>query len=188
MNFKFRHLTRCLALAAALASTTASHALTVSAGQTWLFNVDLTALSPAPPSDHVTFFSGLVVNTLDAGDVGTWTVFGSAGAVDPIQVPGNPSLEESLFSQTVQGNSASAAKILDGIFSFTFHLEQGEIDINPSAFGRIDLGNNEHVDSPTLSLRGVLLDATVPEPATPALALLAFAGMACARRRTMLQR
>ena len=188
MNFKFRHFAHCLALAASLASTTGSHAFTVSAGQTWLFNVNMTALVPAPPYDHVTFSTGLDPSTFDAGDVGTWTLFGSPGGVDSVNFPNSASLEASLLSETVQGSSALAAKVLDGIFSFTFHLVQGEIDINPSAFGRIDLANNEHVDTPTLSLRGVLLDATVPEPSTHALALLAFAGLACARRRTMLQR
>ena len=164
-------------LVAALAAPLAAHAapITVSAGQTLLFNADMTGLAP-PPFLDVQFRTQLVAGSFDSAvDQGIWTFYtGLDGQGSATQIA----------QAGLTSTQLSDAGFLDGLFSATFQMVAGEVEIAPDVRGVVDIGNNETGFTEALPLRASDPPVNgVPGPTSPALALLALGGLLLARAR-----
>jgi hypothetical protein len=146
--------------------------IVVNAGQTVTFNFDFfqSGAVPAPPYPHSEFATGLVLATLDGGDVGSWSFFGgldgTGGFLSGFGGAGMFTFSDPGFS--------------DGIFSAVLTLTGGSITIDPFAYG---------LNASFVNVTGSIAPlgsgpAPVPEPATLTLLGSGLAAAAWRRRRT----
>lgn len=173
MKLLLRSLPWLAALAAPFVASAAP--INVTAGQTLLFNADLSGLA-TPPFVSVQFDSHLVASTFTPGvDIGSWTFFTGPNGTGSAFAGGDAGLE--LIS-------LSDAGFLDGEYSATFSLTAGAVSIAPTTRAEVNIGNNETAFTESLPLRAIDVPPSgVPEPATPALALLALGGLAWSAHR-----
>lgn len=168
-----RSLSALALCAAGWAAPLGASATTVSAGQTMLFNVDISAF--APTLEEVVFRTNLA-GFDGSQDSGIWSFFSDANAQGATGLVGSAALVEGLLSD---------AGFLDGIFSITLRMDFGAIDIEPEVFGKVSTGGGEFAFTPSVSLRGALLapPTGVPEPGSLVLVLAALGGTLVSMRR-----
>lgn len=146
--------------------------IVVNAGQTVTFNFDFiqSGAVPAPPYFQAELDTGLVLATLDGGDVGSWSFFGgldgTGGFLSGFSSAGMLTFSDPGFS--------------DGIFSAVLTLTGGSITLDPFAYG---------LNASFVNVTGSIAPlgsgpAPVPEPATLTLLGSGLAAAAWRRRRT----
>ena len=171
----------CLRTALAMALLAAgggAQAVLITAGQSLLFNVDMRALNPAPIYDAVTITP--TVSGFGGADAASFSVFNAINAQGGLALTFGPGATPAI---------ETAAGVLDGLFSIVFTVTAGEVELDTlQVFGSQTIGPNEFILTPTLSLRGRLVDdadppASVPEPASFGLAGAALLAGLTVRRR-----
>ena len=148
----------------------------VTAGQTVLFNADLTGLA-TPPFVSVQFDSHLAPGSFTAGvDIGSWTFFTGLNGTGTAFAGGDASLAQL---------SLIDVGFVDGLYSASFTLTEGDVSIEPTTRGEVIISRNETAFTNPLPLTGIVDDQPngVPEPSSPALALLALGGLVWSVRR-----
>jgi hypothetical protein len=141
--------------------------ITVSAGETLTFNFDLSGAVPPPPYDVVSFNTGLVIGSFDAGtDIGTWQGF--------TELDGAGTLWTTASLDLSGVGTFDPGVINDGIFSVVLSVTAGSITIDPSANANVGPLNTGPVAP---------LPRSIPEPATIALLGIGLAGLVLRRRR-----
>lgn len=156
----------------------ASHAqaapITVSAGDTLVFNFDLTGASPAPPYSSLSLRTGLDPNSVDGSDSGTWFLFADLDATGDVLTAATALL----FGIVEEGGppAPGVPTTLDGIFSAKLVLTSGSLVIDPCAAGTIVTGAETSCVAPASV-------TAVPEPMTVSLMGAGLAGMLAWRRR-----
>jgi len=164
---KLLDLARKLSLAAAVASSPAVLAapVSVTAGQTAIWNFDLTGTLPGAPP-----FTGVyIIHDASSGGVVSWDLFAELDA------------EGDRFGHVTLNSAAYPfldAGGVDGIFSLRLIVESGSVDVETRAFGyQVVTASGDWV-YPT----AIIFNA-VPEPSTLGLTALGVFAAAAARRR-----
>ena len=154
-----------------LAGPMAAHAvpITVSAGESQLWNFDLSGSPYLPFSNGATSFITNVTG-LTVGDVGTWSLFSDLN--------GGGSLFNftSVIAPLVNGSFAGWN---DGTFSARLTMTSGSVSVAPRFIGYNAARDRSSIDG-TLVVPPV---TAVPEPGTLALFGLGLAAMGLAMRR-----
>ena len=143
--------------------------ITVNAGDSALWNFDLTGTTPPPLFNSVILFTNATPSTIPDFPPGTYSLFSDLdGAGDLIGTA-----DSNLFS--IEGPSPGW---IDGLFSLHLALDTGtgSMSLEPYARGTTSAGE-------TADVYGVVVDAAVPEPATLALFGIGLAGMGFARKK-----
>jgi len=174
-----KRLFGAVACVISLAGFLPAHALTLQPGNTATYNIDFTGQNPPPPYDlqvNVQF----VASGIDAGDFATFVFFGglngSGGIVE--MLPDFPVANLAIGGPvSVINFIESQPQFLDGVFSITITMDQGEFNI--------DSGNALGADNSGFALMQITgqLTTAVPEPGSLALMGGALVAVLALRRR-----
>jgi len=174
-----------LVLTLALPAVAQAGPVTVQSGQTMLFNVDMTGLTPAPPFSQMTLDFNVDQAGSGADAVAAVTFFGeldAGGFSSGLNIV--PVLDFDTFAFTLGGTLLN-----DGLYSFTVSASGGALSFDPRVQGLI-LTPRGPVFTEFLELSGTLVDdgasGSVLEPSTLALVLLAALPLLATRRKPRL--
>lgn len=166
-------LTAAALACAALAFSTGLSAapVTVSAGQTAIWNFDFGAVGAAlPGSAGIRFSPGTTI----FGAQGIWQLFGDLNGAGALL---------DTFGLNLSATTSVHPDWLDGVFSARLQVTSGSITVDPTAQAW-----DTTVGPVGLIVPGVLVVAAVPEPATlPLLAAALLAAALASRRSPRLQ-
>lgn len=162
-----------LAMAALSAPATGfATAVTVNAGQSYIFNFDLVAAGASllpPYTGGIVVIPNILAGTCCVGDAGTWTLFGDPDGIDAVVS----------FDITDGLESSGDSRLEDGIFSLGLTMTVGSVVVDPLAYGVV--GTN---------LTGVRYPVSVIPPVNvsePGSLLLLGLGLVALRARSKCQ-
>lgn len=156
-----------------LSSNAVSLPLTISAGDTVVFNFDFTSETPAPPYSRVNASWNLTGAFYDVEvDSGIITLFDDLDAMGSIFQTDNWS-DTGYYSGFSTGGSLIDV-LLDGLFSVQFVGVAGNVDLTSIS------STADTAGAPSITINGQL--SSVPEPSTLALLSIGFIGMGIARK------
>jgi PEP-CTERM motif-containing protein len=163
-----------IAAAAMIAGSMTANAVpvTVSAGESVIWNFDLSGQTPAAPYGSGTFNTNFDPSEFDFFDAGIWVAFSDLDGAGTQTLFGLTGLS------SVGGDTPELFDLWgDGIWSVQFTMTAGVMIVDPCFIGR------KGGDQQTACVAGVLPSTAVAEPATLALFSLGLAGLGLMRRR-----
>lgn len=144
--------------------------ITVSGGESVVWNFDLTDQMPAPPYLRMEFITN--VTDIDPAHSGTWQFYSDLNGAGTTFL----SLNTAALAGVI--HEAPNPAFSDGIWSARLTMTSGAVTVNPCGMGWAVLG------VPTACVAGIQMTAAaVPEPGSLALFGLGLLGVAVGRRR-----